>query len=420
MKIAILGIRGIPACYGGFETFAEELSARLALKGHEVTVFGRTHVIDYALPTYKGVNIILLPAPKHKYLETPIHTLHSLLRLVFLTPRAERPDVILVCNAANSPFVWLARLAGIPVAVNLDGIERKRAKWNRVGKLWYLVGEICSVLFASEMVADAEVIRRYYLENYRRDAVVIRYGTAGFRVGSDGASQDDLPGELPDKVLAQKLKGEFGSFPNAEIFPALGISPGSYLLYVSRLEPENNAHIVIQAYRLLKQSGCSLPLVIVGDAPYAKDYIKRLHELAVPGVVFAGYRFGAAYSDLQGGAYCYIQATEVGGTHPALVEAMGFANCVVANRTPENEEVLGDSGLFYRKNDPEDLALVLARVLAEPRLVKDMRYSAFQRAKQQFCWDIISNEYETLFQRMRRTVFRKGSKFSERQELREL
>lgn len=376
LKVTICGIRGIPACYGGFETFAEELSTRLVQRGHQVTVYGRKHVINWKEPQYRGVDIRLLWAPKHKYLETPMHSLLSFLDLLF-----RRPDVLLVCNAANSPFLWIPRLARIPVAVNVDGIERMRGKWNALGRLWYRLGEFCSVLFANQLIADADVIAEYYQSEHKASSKVIGYG---FREPS------------PD-ALAAKLKGTEGSVLNHPVYKELGIIPGRYLLFVSRLEPENNAHRVIAAYNSLSTAEQLYPLVIVGDAPYAKDYIASLHTLAGANIHFAGYRFSDSYEALQMGAYAYIQATEVGGTHPALVEAMGFGNCVIGNGTPENMEVLGNAGLIYRKNSEPELAQAMREVILDKTLVLAKRNLARERASSRYSWENICNEYERLF-----------------------
>lgn len=386
LSIAIAGTRGIPACYGGFETFAQELATRLVQRGHEVMVYGRKHVIDHPESHFQGVELRLLPAPQHKYLETPVHTLISMLDVL-----KRNVDVVLVCNAANSPFIWIPRFLGrVPVAVNVDGIERKRSKWNSLGRQWYRLGELTSVWFANEVVSDADIIRRYYLQQYRRDSEVIRYG---FR---------SMPGELAKAKLDQiQVPAGLFSSEALTLFKEVGVIPGQYLLYVSRLEPENNAHRVIEAYNTLPlEIRTRLPLLVVGDAPYAKDYIAKLHQSAETGVLFAGYRFGKAYEYLQQGAYAYIQASEVGGTHPALVEAMGFANCIIANRVPEHVEVLKNSGLLYAKNETDVLASLLLQVIQQPQTVLQFRRLAYQRAQQVFDWERIVDSYEQLFSRM--------------------
>ena len=379
IRVAICGIRGIPACYGGFETFAEEISPRLVEKGIDVRVYGRSHVIDYDQQFYKGAEIVLLPAPKHKYLETPVHTILCILHLIF-----NRVDAVLVCNAANSPFIWLLRIFRIPVCVNVDGIERMRAKWNSLGKLWYVIGEWCSVKFANLVISDAKVIYDYYKSSYGIEPEIITYGHSL---------------EREDEVTAKLEKGQFKP-QNSDIFSSLAIEPGKYLLYVSRLEPENNAHTVIDAYELLTPEEQLYPLLIVGDAPYADEYVKGLKASAGEKVVFAGYQFGESYSELQAAAYAYIQATEVGGTHPALVEAMGFGNCVIANETPENLEVLADAGLFYEKNNCRSLSEKFREIFAKKELVQSFRIRARERAQSVYNWAKIANDYSSLFAKL--------------------
>lgn len=384
LSIAICGIRGIPACYGGFETFAEELAPRLVELGHDVTVYGRRHVISIRDTHYKGVRIRLLPTIRNKYLETPVHTLMCIFNMLYLKILGHGFDVILVCNAANSPTLWLARMFGFPVAVNVDGIERMRAKWNMLGRIWYRLGERCSVWFANRVVSDAEVIRDYYKESYNADSVVIPYGCI----------------RSEDSRVDAKVAGLEISWTDQEIslFSELNIRPLRYILYVSRLEPENNAHVVIDAYGLLtREERDKFPLIIVGDAPYAKDYICNLKSRACENVIFAGYRFGDSYRTLQLGAYLYIQATEVGGTHPALVEAMGFGNCVIGNKTPENEEVLGGCGLLYAKNSVSDLACHIKELINSLEQVSLCRKNALERARNTYNWAKITQKYEDMF-----------------------
>ena len=376
LKIAICGTRGIPACYGGFETFAEELSTRLVQRDNSVRVYGRKHLIDYKDKFYKGVEIKLLPAPKHKYLETIIHSFLSLVDLV-----RNPVDVILVCNGANSPLLFLFKLfSKTPVVINVDGIERKRAKWNRFGKLWYLLGEYCSVKFANSFISDAEVIREYYQDKYGESSIVIPYGCK----------------EISKNVLNDKLSSlELNS--NDPLFKDLNIEPGKYILFVSRLEPENNAHIAIKAYKELIKSNKELSkykLLIVGDAPYSKEYISDLKKHESPNIIFSGAIYGEGYKLLQSFARIYIQATEVGGTHPALVEAMGFANCVLFNSTPENIEVLSGTGIAYSFNDISDLKDKINNIIENDSEILKYRKLSYLRAQEQYSWKKVTNDYE--------------------------
>ena len=360
LTIAIMGTRGIPARYGGFETFAQELSTRLVMRGHRVTVYGRRALFSEKLvdEVFQGVTVRFAPTIMHKYLETPLHGLVSFLDLF-----RRRYDVVLLCNAANAPFAWIVRLLCTPLVINVDGIERRRGKWNVLGRAWYLVGEISAVLFSSKIVADAQVIADYYRERYKCSSTLIGYGAS-------------VNARAPGATL--KL---------------FGLQPRRYLLYVSRLEPENNALGVIQAYCQIKTD---MPLVVVGDAPYAPEYKELLNRQAREGVIFTGYQFGESYQELQSNCGIYIQATEVGGTHPALVEAMAYGNCVVANDVPEHREVLGDAGLYYRFNDFSHLAEILSPLLTNPAEVAQMRLSSAAKAASEYSWDSIVDQYELL------------------------
>lgn len=361
MKIAILGTRGIPANYGGFETFAEQLGTRLAVRGHEVTVYCRKHYSTSQTTThYNGVKLVVLPTIRHKYFDTVIHTLLSVLHAAL-----RKYDVILICNAANSVFSFLPRLLGTPTLVNVDGLERKRKKWNWIGRSYYLVSEWLSTFLPTAIVTDAQVIQDYYATRYGKESAMIAYGA-----------------EVARRAMP-------------ELLAKYDLEPNRYVLYVSRLEPENNAHLVIEAYQKLKTDW---PLVIVGGAPYAHEYIAQLKSTRDPRVKFLGFVFGEDYRALQQNAYCYVHATEVGGTHPALIEAMGAGNCALTLNTPENVEVLGEAGILYDSVD--DLTRQLQGVLTDPMRIAEYRRRAMARVLELYNWEQITDEYETLLSKL--------------------
>jgi glycosyltransferase involved in cell wall biosynthesis len=373
-RIALMGTRGIPARYGGFETFAEQLSTRLVARGHEVIVYGRCQFKDKwgARETINGVERRETPTIFHKYLETPLHALTSSLDLLL-----QNVDAVLLCNGANSPLAPIILCKRVPLLINVDGIERNRAKWNWAGKAWYLLGEHCSVWFATHVVSDAKVIEEYYSQTYGIDSTVIPYGVHPVR-------------RAPGAALSQ-----------------FGLTGGRYILYVSRLEPENNALGVIQAYSKLKTE---MPLVIVGDAPYADDYKRQLREAAAGlNVIFTGYQFGEAYQEFQSNCYLYIQATEVGGTHPALIESMSYGNCVISNGTPENIEVVGSAGVVFEKNNFNQLAEILGELLSDSNKVSELGKLASERVTQNYSWDSVVLRYEELIGSL---IAKKGAKMS--------
>lgn len=357
MKLAILGTRGIPANYGGFETFAEELALRLVTRGHDVTVYGRSNNIRYRDNTYKGVKLTVLPTIGTKHLDTVTHTFLSVFHAL-----SRRFDCILLCNGANAPFALVPRMAGTPVALNVDGIERLRRKWGLAGRMYYRISEYLSTIVPNAIVTDANVIRDYYLQKYRKPSVMIAYGANCERTETTTALNQ------------------------------LGVRPQEYFLYVSRLEPENNAHVVIEAFEKVPTEK---KLVIVGDAPYARAYIEQLKSTRDPRIRFAGAIYGIGYRELQSHAYAYIQATEVGGTHPALIEAMGTANCVIAKDTPENREVVSDCGLFFQET--ADLTHQIEITLTDRVLVLGLRSKALERARNSYSWDAVTDAYEKLF-----------------------
>jgi glycosyltransferase involved in cell wall biosynthesis len=360
LDIALLGTRGIPANYGGFETFAEELSTRLVERGHQVTVYGRSHFVDSKLRSYRGVNIRVLPSVRTKYLETVTHTALSVLMAL-----VRAYDIILICNAANAFVSWIPRLVGQKVILNVDGIERRRKKWNQLGKAYYRFSEFLSTLLPDRTVTDARSIQRYYLEEYGFHSLFIPYGAAADAVES------------------------------CEALTSLGLQPRRYVLYVSRLEPENNAHLVIQAYQ---QSGVSCPLVVVGDAPYSPRYIQELHRLASEkNIVLPGAIYGQGYRELLSHCLCYIHATEVGGTHPALIEAMGAGCIVLVNETSENQEVVGEAGLLYPFNDLQSLGQFIRRICSRPEEYDPYRKRAQKRVREFYDWEEVVTEYEDLF-----------------------
>lgn len=360
MRLAILGTRGIPGNYGGFETFAEELSTRLVQRGHQVTVYCRTGNDPHAPAWHEGVRLIHLPAVRHKYAETLSHTLLSALHAAF-----SRYDIVYVCNSANAPICWIPWLRRQRVVLNVDGLEWRRKKWGRVARRYYRWAAKLAAHMPIEVVTDAEVIRAYYERTWGRLTRCFPYGTTLYDRGH----------------LAERVR-------------ALGLEPDGYVLYVSRMEPENNAHLVVEGYARVDTE---LPLVMVGDAPYARAYIARVRAAADTRVRFLGYRFGEEYHALQANARLYIQATEVGGTHPALVEALGHRNAVIAHDVPEHREVVGAAGHYFALRDAVDLGEKISALLSSPDEVERLRKLAEERVRERYTWDSVTDGYVAYF-----------------------
>jgi glycosyltransferase involved in cell wall biosynthesis len=356
VKIAIVGTRGIPNRYGGFEQFAEKVSSRFVDLGHEVTVYCRRPFTTPADNYDKRVNRVVLPTVHLKHLDTWSSGLISCVHVAF-----SKHDVVLLCNVANSPFAWLPRVAGKPVVLNVDGLDRRRGKWNALGQAVLHMCEWISTLTPSRVVTDARTIQNYYRTRYGKDSTVISYGS-------------EVPGD------------DFN-------VDALGLNRGSYALYVSRLEPENNPELVIDAWRKV-QTGW--PLVIVGDNRYDSDYLARLKRVADPRVRFTGAVYGDGYWALQKNAGLFIFACEVGGVHPALIEAMAAKNAVLYIDSPENNETAADAAIRFSKS-PDDLAARLQSLVDHPEERCEWAARAEAHATRNYRWENVARQYEQLF-----------------------
>ncbi len=362
MRLAVLGTRGVPAAYGGFETLAEELSARLAARGHDVTVYARPGATGAPVARHRGARVVTLPTIRHKYLDTVVHT-----ALSGLHAAAQGFDAVLVCNGVNALACRLARFLGADtrVVLNVDGLERNRRKWNALGRLAYALSERLSCALPDVLVTDARAIEAYYRETYGAASVYIPYGS-------------DLAPPAGTAALDR-----------------LGLARDAYVLYVSRFEPENNADAVVRAYRLVPGKA---PLVLVGGAPYADAFVASLKAAARedPRVLLPGLVYGEGYRELLAHAAVYVHATEVGGTHPALLEAMGFGRPLVVHDTPENREAAGDAALYGDAARPETLSRAIAALLADPERARHLGAKAARRAGALYRWDAVADAYEKI------------------------
>lgn len=359
MKIAILGTRGIPARYGGFETLAEELSHRLVDRGHEVTVYCRKPFTGPDDIFDRRIRRVVLPTIRDKHFDTLFSGLLSILHVL----RTD-VDAMLICNVANAPYAWIPRLFGKPTALNVDGLDRKRRKWNFIGQ-WFL--HFCEVLAAftpTRLVTDARAVQKYYRRRYRKSSSMIAYG-AEPPTGDEGVNQ-------------------------------FGLECRNYVLYVARLEPENNPELVIRAYR---EVATDWPLVIVGGNAYRPEYEKHLQGMADRRIVFTGPVYGDGYWALQKNAGLFIFAGEIGGIHPALVEAMAAGNAILYLDTPANRETTANAGIAFQA-DYQDLGSKISRIIADPEGLGRLRQTAKVTAEEKYGWENVVDQYEQLFRHM--------------------
>ena len=373
-RVLILGSRGIPANYSGYETMIEALAPRLAERGWPVTVYCRSHYVDRRLRSHGGVDLVVLPTLRTKYGDTPVHTLLSCLHATLFARGARAALVVNGANAIFLPLLWPRRVG---TALHVDGIEKRRAKWGWPGRLVYALSERLACLLPGATVSDAEIIADHYRNRYGRETTMIRYGVE------------------PRPIVSHPILDE------------LGLEPRRYFLYVSRFEPENNPHRVVAAYARV---GGDLPLVMVGDAPYASDFIAEMKRTADSRVVFPGAVYGDRYRGLLSSALATVHATEVGGTHPALVEAMGYGNCVLVNDEPANRETAADAAIYFDVQDRTSLTAAFEQAAGDPVRTRLLGERAATGAASEYNWDRVTDQYEELFRRLcdRRSGQRSG------------
>jgi glycosyltransferase involved in cell wall biosynthesis len=365
MKIAFIGSRGIPASYSGFETFYEQLSTRLVQRGHSVTVYNRSHWIKLRDKTYKNVNLVSLPSIKTKHLDTITHTLLSLIHAMFCNY-----DLIYICIVGNSPLCLIPKISKTKVILNVDGTDAAREKWGWFARNYMFLTEKIACKLADIIIADSMVIKKKYKELYDIETIFIPYG----------ANIYDRSVEKTDTAILKKYGLEFDK----------------YILFVSRLEPENNAHIVIESFKKIKTD---MKLVIVGDSPYNNKYKLHLRELADERVILTGFVYGDGYKALSCNCSFFVLPAAIDGTRPVLLDQMGFGNCVLLNNTSANLEVIGEAGLLFDgKKGISDLKEKIETLITHKQLITNYRKQVIERVQTNYSWDAVTRRYENLFE----------------------
>ncbi|MCL2848437.1 MAG: DUF1972 domain-containing protein [Micrococcales bacterium] len=360
LSIAMVGTRGVPARYGGFETAVEEVGRRLVDRGHQVRVYCRrpTDAPHEPVPDqYAGMTLVHLPALHRRSLETLSHTALSVRHLV-----RHRTDVAFVFNAANAPMLPALRQAKIPVATHVDGLEWRRSKWGRAGRFYYRVAEGLAVRWSDALIADAQGIADYYAAEFGTVTRQISYGAPVISPGSDALE-------------------------------AIGLVPGGYHLVVARFEPENH---VLDAVRGYVASAAQRLFVVVGSAPYSTAYTEAVTRAADSRVRLLGGVWNPVLLDqLYANALTYVHGHCVGGTNPSLLRAIGAGTATIAWDATFNREVLRDDGWYF--DDAASLATRLEHAEADLEATTARGRALVDRAKD-YDWDTVATGYETLAQ----------------------
>ncbi len=369
MKIAIIGSRGIPAKYGGFETFTEIISTELVKKGHDIYV--SCEHSDQKIEEYKGVNLFYFPLKSHD---------NPALRILYeffydgysLLWASRRADCIYMLGYSASLFFFIPRLFGKKLFVNPDGIEWKRSKFNSLVKFLLKISERIAVFWSNRVITDSNEIKKYLDNKYNINSIFIPYG-----------ANEVQKVEWSSQKLPEKLK-------NVKINP-------SYYLVVARLEPENNIETIIKGYI---GSSTEKPLIVVGDFadPKYEHLIKSIVDNSSKRekIIFTGGIYDPELLHmLRQNCNAYIHGHSVGGTNPSLLEGMISRNLIIAHDNVFNWEVCGKGAIYFQ--DDGELSEQLDHVENNAHNHLELKNKVYNRVKEVYTWVRVTDQYNIVF-----------------------
>jgi glycosyltransferase involved in cell wall biosynthesis len=359
MRIAMIGQKGIPARYGGIERHVEEISTRLASRGHEVLVYCRPYYTQTRGP-YQGVRLVRLPSIRTRSLDCASHTLISTAHVLSM-----KPDMVHYHALGPAALSYLPRLAGAGAVATVHGLDWRGGKWGPAAT-WILKRcEYAACRFPNRTIVVSSILRDYFRN---------RYGARTFHI-PNGVNIPDL--------------GDTSSISR------FGLKADGYYLFVGRLGPEKGCHTMVEAF---VRSDTERRLVLVGSAALNQAYEGRLRDLADGRVVFAGEIYGEPLKALWTGAYAVIHPSVTEGMSLSLLEAMAHQRCIVVSDIPENMEVVGGCALAFRAGDVEDLSRVIGRIDREPGLARQIGRQAVARAREAYDWNRIVDALEQVYE----------------------
>ena len=364
IKISIIGTRGYPYIYSGYETFVKELSERLVLKNYNVTIYCHKGLFETRLKEIKGIELVYVPTIETKILSQPIHSFLSIIHACF-----SRPSVILVVNSANGPFGLLTKLFRIPTAINVDGLEWLRPKWKGLGSIYFKWASKMATFFYDQIINDSDEMRNVYIDMFKRDSKVIAYG-ANIRKS-----------ESPELINKWNLKQR------------------DYFLVIGRLIPDNNADLIINGFL---KSNSKKKLVIVGDVPYNDLFASNLKNIVDKRLIFTGYvKDQDLLAELYHNCYVYIHGHEFGGTNPTMIKAMAYGSAILALNTLFNKEMLQNNkfGIFFKK-DLNSLIDKIEYCEKNSEEIEKMRKISTDGIVKKYQWSYIVDQYIKVFKKL--------------------
>ncbi len=370
MKIAFIGARGVVGKYSGIETYYEEVGSRLVSLGHDVTVYCRSYFTP-AVRGHRGMRVRRLPTIRGKHLETWLHSALATADALF-----RGYDGVQFHALGSAPFALLPRAVGAKTVVSVRGLDGRRAKWGAAARAYLTLCEQASVRFPDATVVVSRQLRHYYSDRYGAPVTFI-----------------------PNGVTLREPRG-------AEALASFGLRGRDYILYVGRLTPEKDCHLLVDAFERLDSMGAGLEarqtmkLVFVGGSTYAGDYVERLTRHASDRILFLGFQTGETLEALFSQAYLYVLPSRIEGQSISLLEAMGWGNGVLVSDIPENREVVEGCGLTFRTGDVEDLRQKLVDLIASPETVDRAGRAARARIARDHAWDAVARRTEAMFRQL--------------------
>jgi len=365
LHVAIIGSRGYPYVYSGYETLIKEIGERLVKRGVKLTVYCHKPLFDHKPKQVNGIELIYMPGLETKSLSQLTNSFLSILHACF-----SKADVVFVVNSANGPFGILTRIFRKPTAINVDGMEWLRPKWKGLGAKYFLFASRLSTKLYDRIITDCEEMQKTYLELFDTPSTMIAYG-------ANAAKKADA-----DRIKKWELTDR------------------GYYLIVGRLIPDNNADLIIEGF---VKSPSKRKLVIVGDVPYQDEYATRLKQLADDRLIFTGYvKDQEELAALYHNCYAYLHGHEYGGTNPAMLKALGYNCAIIALDTRFNQEMLqnGKHGWFFQKNTPSVAEVIDKAEMAEPEM-EQLRSTAVLGLTEKYNWDHVTDKYLRVFQELK-------------------
>jgi glycosyltransferase involved in cell wall biosynthesis len=356
-KIAIIGSRGYPYVYSGYETLVKAIAERMTERGVQVTVYCHSNLFDQQPSNLNGIKLVYIPTLQSKVLSQPIHSFMAFWHVVF-----SKADAVLVLNVSNGPFGLLTKLFGKPTLMNVDGMEWLRPKWKGFGATYFKWAAKMAVKFNDLLVTDATAMQTIYEEQFGAKSVVIAYGADS----SLGAHES--------------------------LLKTWGLHNRDFYLIVGRMIPDNNAHLLIEGFL---KTNSTKKLVIVGDVPYKDAYATKIQSYTDPRLVYTGYvRSREVLASLYQYCFAYLHGHEFGGTNPTLLKAMSNGCAVLALDTVFSREVLQNDqfGYYFSKNS-NSIQQLLQWAEQHHALLEERRAVISKGITEKYTWETVTDLY---------------------------